>query len=55
MILDCPEDAAWFDDLPGNGQFWEKPKKKSLEVVSANELPEMPQKRPRNDDGKNVK
>ncbi len=27
MILDCPKDAAWFDDLPGNEQYWEKPKK----------------------------
>jgi len=54
MILDCPEDAAWFDDLPGNEQFWEKPKKKTAEVVSVNELPEMPQKRPRKVTRKNV-
>ncbi|MFD2114722.1 KamA family radical SAM protein [Paenibacillus yanchengensis] len=25
MILDCPPDAAWFDDLPGNEQYWNKP------------------------------
>lgn len=25
MILDCPEDAAWFDDLPGHEQHWRKP------------------------------
>lgn len=24
MILDCPDDAAWFDDLPGNEQYWKK-------------------------------
>lgn len=28
MILDCPKDAAWFDDLPGNEKYWEKPEKK---------------------------
>ena len=28
MILPCPEDAAWFDDLPGNEQYWSKPTKK---------------------------
>jgi lysine 2,3-aminomutase len=27
MILDCPKDAAWFDDLPGSEQYWEKPEK----------------------------
>ncbi|WP_019240903.1 MULTISPECIES: KamA family radical SAM protein [Bacillus] len=25
MILDCPEDAAWFDDLPGNEKYWKTP------------------------------
>lgn len=25
MVLDCPDDAAWFDDLPGNEQYWKKP------------------------------
>lgn len=34
MILDCPDDAAWFDDLPGNEQYWEKPKKKLEGIVS---------------------
>ncbi|MDA3129202.1 KamA family radical SAM protein [Aliibacillus thermotolerans] len=47
MVLDCPDDAAWFDDLPGNEQYWEKPEKKVEEVVSVNELPDMPQKRRR--------
>lgn len=45
MVLDCPKDAAWFDDLPGNEQYWEKPKKKVEEVVSVNELSDMPEKR----------
>lgn len=22
MILDCPKDATWFDDLPGNEKYW---------------------------------
>lgn len=47
MILDCPEDASWFDDLPGNEQFWEPPMKKTDEVVSVNELPDMPERRKR--------
>ncbi|MEQ6388408.1 KamA family radical SAM protein [Bacillaceae bacterium S4-13-58] len=38
MVLDCPEDASWFDDLPGNEQYWNPPTKKADEVVSANEL-----------------
>ncbi|WP_210365263.1 KamA family radical SAM protein [Bacillus sp. REN3] len=25
MILDCPDDAAWFDDLPGNTNYWNPP------------------------------
>ncbi|MFD0868972.1 L-lysine 2,3-aminomutase [Chlamydia abortus] len=45
MVLDCPDDAAWFDDLPGNEQYWEKPRKKTDQVVSVNELPDMPQRR----------
>jgi len=28
MVLDCPDDAAWFDDLPGSEQFWSKPQRK---------------------------
>lgn len=40
MILDCPEDAAWFDDLSGNTLYWNMPAKKSSDVVSVNVLPE---------------
>lgn len=47
MILDCPDDAAWFDDLPGNEQYWRKPKKKLEAVLSVNEMPDMPQRRVR--------
>ncbi|KHF38447.1 KamA family radical SAM protein [Halalkalibacter okhensis] len=47
MILDCPDDAAWFDDLPGNEQYWKKPEKKNDEVVSVNEMPDMPTKKRR--------
>ena len=25
MVLDCPDDAAWFDDLPGNKAYWKQP------------------------------
>lgn len=42
MVLDCPEDAAWFDDLPGSEHWWEKPKKRAAEVISVNELPDLP-------------
>ncbi|MCM3038957.1 KamA family radical SAM protein [Paenibacillus motobuensis] len=38
MMLECPEDAAWFDDLPGNESYWKRPEKKLAEVVSVNEL-----------------
>jgi len=24
MILPCPDDATWFDDLPGNERYWKK-------------------------------
>lgn len=44
MVLDCPSDAAWFDDLPGNEQYWKKPQKKSDRIISVNELPDLPQK-----------
>ncbi len=37
MVLDCPDDAAWFDDLPGNEQHWNAPKKKWDDFVGANE------------------
>ncbi|MGG1313192.1 KamA family radical SAM protein [Cohnella laeviribosi] len=42
MILDCPDDAAWFDDLPGNEKYWSKPAKKTDAVVSVNEISEVP-------------
>ncbi|TDF91049.1 KamA family radical SAM protein [Paenibacillus piri] len=44
MVLDCPKEAAWFDDLPGNERYWSKPAKKTAEVVSVNELPDLPRK-----------
>ncbi|MNI53793.1 Glutamate 2,3-aminomutase [compost metagenome] len=42
MLLDCPKDAAWFDDLPGSEQLWEKPNKIDSEIISVNELPDLP-------------
>jgi len=45
MILDCPKEATWFDELPGNEQYWKKPSKKTDEVVSVNLLSDMPQKK----------
>lgn len=45
MVLDCPEDAAWFDDLPGNEAYWKQPEKKIEEVVSVNEMNDMPKQR----------
>ncbi|WP_027094467.1 KamA family radical SAM protein [Cohnella thermotolerans] len=42
MTLDCPPDAAWFDDLPGSEQYWRKPKKLTDAVASVNEMPDMP-------------
>jgi len=45
MELECPPDAAWFDDLPGNEKYWHRPAKKLKELVSVNELPDMPQKK----------
>jgi len=47
MVLDCPPDATWFDDLPGSERFWKKPAKKTDKVVSVNELPPVPAKRVR--------
>ncbi|MDF2721259.1 MAG: radical protein [Paenibacillus sp.] len=38
MMLDCPDDAEWFDDLPGNEQYWSKPVKKNKAIVSVNEM-----------------
>jgi KamA family protein len=37
MILDCPDDATWFDELPGNEKYWRKPQKKSEQAVVAGE------------------
>ena len=45
MVLDCPKDAAWFDDLPGSEKYWKKPRKKTDAVVSVNELPDFPLKK----------
>lgn len=42
MVLDCPDDATWFDDLPGSKNMWKRPEKKTDEVVSADELPDIP-------------
>src|SRR5699024_787933 len=47
MVLDCPKDAAWFDDLPGNEVYWKQPEKKVEEVVSVNEMDDMPKQRQR--------
>lgn len=47
MVLDCPPDAAWFDDLPGNEQYWTPPSKKSDQITSVNSLPDMPVKKVR--------
>jgi len=44
-VLDCPPDAAWFDDLPGSEKYWKKPVKKTDQVVSVNELSDFPQAR----------
>ncbi|MBO9606810.1 MAG: KamA family radical SAM protein [Paenibacillaceae bacterium] len=42
MILDCPQEAAWFDDLPGSEVHWEQPRKKAAGIVSANERLRLP-------------
>ena len=42
MILDCPSDASWFDELPGSERYWKRPEKRTDAVVSANELPDVP-------------
>jgi lysine 2,3-aminomutase len=44
MVLDCPKEAAWFDDLPGNKEYWKKPEKKTSDITSVNEMPDIPQK-----------
>ncbi|QHT60836.1 KamA family radical SAM protein [Paenibacillus lycopersici] len=38
MKLACPDEAEWFDDLPGSEVYWNKPKKKNEAIVSANEI-----------------
>lgn len=38
MVLDCPKNAAWFDDLPGNEVHWTVPTKKTDTIVSANDF-----------------
>src|SRR5699024_4270078 len=47
MVLDCPKDAAWIDDLLGNEVYWKQPAKKEEEVVSVNEIYEMSNQRQR--------
>ncbi|RXT13996.1 KamA family radical SAM protein [Ammoniphilus sp. CFH 90114] len=47
MILDCPEEAAWFDDLPNHESYWKRPEKKREDVISVNELPLIPESRKR--------
>ncbi|MCY9528625.1 MULTISPECIES: KamA family radical SAM protein [Paenibacillus] len=49
MELDCPDEAAWFDDLPGNEQFWTPPRKKRNDIVSVNQLTDMPRQRTKRD------
>lgn len=44
MVLDCPSEAAWFDDLPGNEKYWKHPEKKTEDVVSVNKMTDLPQK-----------
>lgn len=31
MILDCPQDATWFDDLPENETYWQKREKAKID------------------------
>lgn len=40
MVLDCPKDASWFDDLPGNEKYWTKPQKKIEQIVSVDDIPD---------------
>lgn len=37
MVLDCPEDATWFDELPGHEQHWNPPTKKMDSFEGAND------------------
>ncbi|WP_195576277.1 KamA family radical SAM protein [Paenibacillus sp. 1001270B_150601_E10] len=47
MVLDCPREAAWFDDLIGSEQVWKKPEKRRADIISVNELPDLPRKKVR--------
>ncbi|MBB3113432.1 KamA family protein [Paenibacillus phyllosphaerae] len=38
MVLDCPDEAEWFDDLPGHERHWRVPAKKNDAIVSVNQL-----------------
>lgn len=29
MVLECPPEAAWFDDLPGSEAYWKRPARKT--------------------------
>lgn len=40
IVLDCPKNATWFDDLPGNEKYWKKPNKKIDAVLSVNKTME---------------
>ncbi|WP_042166553.1 KamA family radical SAM protein [Paenibacillus gorillae] len=42
MTLDCPPGAEWFDDLPGNEQYWTKPVKKNDAIISVNDMERSP-------------
>ncbi|RNA70096.1 KamA family radical SAM protein [Alteribacter keqinensis] len=46
MVLDCPKDASWFDDLPGNKEHWKQPGKKLESFESANEKISQKEKAP---------
>mgnify|MGYP001358452350 FL=1 len=45
MVLDCPPDAAWFDDLPGSELHWKKPVRKTGSDAAAGELEDYPHAR----------
>lgn len=45
MVLDCPKEASWFDELPGNEKYWQKPSKKADDIISVNKMPDLPQKK----------
>lgn len=34
MVLKCPEDAAWFDDLPGSEAYWKQSEQKLADAAS---------------------